>query len=63
MLTDDEARKRAVARKRAQGQAVFAFLKREDPELFEGWEPEQDAAGEWHWVEVDFFDELAAKWL
>ena len=62
-ITDEEARQRAVARKRAQGRAVFAFLRREEPELFKGWEPERDAVGEWHWVEADFFDEFVTKWL
>jgi hypothetical protein len=62
-ITDDEARERAVARKRAQGRSVFAFLRREDPDLFKGWKPERDAAGKWHWVEADFFDEFVTKWL
>jgi hypothetical protein len=61
-VTDNEARKRAIARKRAQGRAVFAFLRREEPDLFKGWKPEQDAAGDWHWVEADFFEEFMAKW-
>jgi hypothetical protein len=61
-ITPDEARQRAIARKRAQGRAVFAFLRREEPEIFKGWKPERNAAGEWRWVEADFFDEFVAKW-
>ena len=61
-ITEEEARKLAIARKRAMALAVFAFLKREEPGFFKGWETQRDAAGNWKWVEADFYDEFVAKW-